>query len=44
MLQLLIVRDKWTELLDQGGVVDIIYYNFMKAFDKVPHRCLLSKV
>jgi hypothetical protein len=27
------VLDKWTEILDKG--VDIIYCDFMKAFDKV---------
>ena len=43
VLQLIIVLDRWTELLDEGGVVDITYCDFIKAFDKVPHSCLLSK-
>ena len=34
----------WTEILDQGGTLDTIYYNFMKAFDKVPHRRLIHKI
>ena len=38
VLQLLTVLDKWTEILDQGGIVDAIYMGFMKAFDKVPHK------
>ena len=38
------VLDKWTEILDQGGVIDVIYCDFMKAFDKVPHNCLLHKI
>ena len=42
--QLLDVMDAWTEILDSGGSVDIIYTDFMKAFDSVPHRRLLSKV
>ena len=37
-LQLLHVLQIWSEILDQGGSLDIIYCDFMKAFDKVPHR------
>ena len=44
MLQLLIVLDKWTKIMDQGGVIDCIYCDFKKAFDKVPHRRLINKV
>ena len=44
MLQLLKVLDIWTEILDEGGSVDIVYCDFMKAFDKVPHRRLIHKV
>ena len=36
-MQLLKVLDKWTEILDQGGCVDVVYCDFMKAFDTVPH-------
>jgi hypothetical protein len=43
-LQLLNVLDMWTEALDQGDSVDVIYCDFKKAFDKVPHRRLLRKV
>jgi hypothetical protein len=42
VLQLLKVIDKWTEILDRGGSVDVIYCDFMKAFDTVPHRRLIS--
>ena len=42
VLQLLIVLDKWTEILDRGGVVDVIYCDFQKAFDTVPHNRLLE--
>ena len=42
VLQLLIVLDQWTEAVDNGFYVDVIYCNFMKAFDKVPHICLLK--
>jgi len=30
--------------LELGGRVDVIYTDFEKAFDKVPHRRLLSKL
>ena len=34
--------DYWTEKLEKGG--HVIYTDFEKAFDKVPHRRLLSKL
>ena len=42
VLQLLKVLDRWTEILDRGGCVDVIYCDFKKAFDTVPHRRLMS--
>ena len=42
--QLLICLEQWTDLVDQGYPVDIIYMDFQKAFDSVPHRRLLMKV
>jgi hypothetical protein len=36
--------DKWTECLENGGQIDVIYTDFEKAFDKVPHRRLISKM
>lgn len=44
MLQLLHMLDRWTEYLENGGQVDAIYTDFEKAFDKVPHRRLISKL
>jgi hypothetical protein len=38
--QLLKVLDKWTELLELGGQIDVIYTDLEKAFDKVPHKFL----
>ena len=32
-----------TRLVDQGHSVDIVYLDFAKAFDKVPHMRLISK-
>ena len=33
-----------TEALDAGKDVDVIYLDFQKAFDKVPHKRLLKKL
>src|SRR5664279_4398204 len=43
MTQLLQVLDKWTDILDEGGSVDVIYLDLAKAFDTVPHQRLLRK-
>ncbi len=44
VLQLLKVLDSWTTTLDNKGYIDCIYLDFMKAFDKVPHNRLISKL
>ena len=44
LLQLLHVMEDWTKILDDGGNIDVVYCDFMKAFDKVPHTRLLSKL
>ena len=37
--------DDWTdEALEEGKSIDCVYMDFMKAFDVVPHRRLLSKL
>jgi len=41
---LVLMLDKWTEYLENGGQIDAIYTDFEKAFDKVPHKRLLSKI
>ena len=33
-----------TKLIDEGSPVDIVYLDFQKAFDKVPHQRLLLKL
>jgi len=44
MLQLLHIMDDWTLYLEKGGQIDAIYSDFEKAFDKVPHKRLISKL
>lgn len=44
VLQLLKVIEEWSEILDEGGTLDVVYMDFMKAFDTVPHRRLLNKI
>ena len=43
-LQMLHVLNLWSKILDEGGSLDVVYCDFMKAFDKVPHRRLFYKV
>jgi len=38
------VLDDWTKLLDAGISIDVLYTDFQKAFDTVPHRRLLAKL
>jgi len=34
----------WTNYVDQGKSVDVIYMDFMKAFNKVSHKHLIHKL
>ena len=42
--QLLEALDDWTEIVDNDGSVDVIYIDYQKAFDSVPHKRLLLKL
>ena len=41
-LQLLTVMEKWIDILDNDGIIDVIFCDFQKAFDKVPHNRLID--
>src|SRR6266516_3374562 len=41
---LLISHDSIVSMMDGGSPVDIIYLDFQKAFDKVPHNILMAKI
>ena len=44
MTNLLTCMESWTDMIEKGQSIDIIYTDFAKAFDKVPHQRLLRKM
>ena len=44
LTNLLEFMEKVTEELDKNNPVDIVYLDFAKAFDKVPHKRLIKKI
>ena len=44
LTNLLTFLDQVTDGLDRGESVDVIFLDFAKAFDKVPHERLLRKM
>ena len=44
LTNLLCFFEKITKCVDEGSPVDVIYFDFQKAFDKVPHQRLILKL
>ena len=44
MTQLLHVMEDLSLLVENGCDIGVIYFDFKKAFDQVPHQRLLSKL
>ena len=44
ILQLLTFLDKCVDAISRGNVTDVVYLNFQKAFDTVPHKMLMVKL
>ena len=42
--QMLECINEWTLSLDKKDSVDVVYFDFSKAFDRVSHRMLLNKL
>ena len=40
--QLLECFEEWTTLLDEGEDIDIVYFDFSKAFDSISKTCKRS--
>ena len=38
------VMDVWTNAIDEGDSIEAVYLYFSKAFDKVSHNRLMSKL
>jgi len=44
LTNLLEVFEDWTKSLDEGYGIDVIYLDYKKAFDTVPHQRLIQKL
>lgn len=41
---ILICYERWTKMIDSGNSVDIAYFDYASAFDKVCHRLMIHKL
>ena len=41
---ILLCLERWTASLDSGNSIDVAYFDYSKAFDKVSHRLLMVKI
>jgi len=44
LTNLLETFENWTKALDEGCGLDVVYLDYRKAFDSVPHRRLIEKL
>ena len=44
MTHILLTLQLWTELVDEGQPLDMVYLDFKKAFDSLPHTRFFQKV
>jgi len=44
LTNLLVTLECWTSILEDGSGLDVIYLDYKKAFDTVPHQKLLQKL
>jgi len=44
LTNLLVTLECWTSTLEDGSGLDVIYLDYKKAFDTVPHQKLLQKL
>ena len=41
---IMLCLERWTQIVDDGRSVDVAYFDYAKAFDKVSHRLLMIKL
>ena len=44
LINLLVFLEEVTNYVDSGYPIDVLYLDFQKSFDKVPHKRLLLKI
>ncbi|CAH8449918.1 unnamed protein product [Dicrocoelium dendriticum] len=44
LTNLLVARESWAEAVDNGHAIDVLFVDFSKAFDTVPHQRLSLKL